>query len=462
MNCEAVGIAYLNSAVWLQFQILSLVLVRMGSACCVAARDKTIPVGSSNEFFHRNIRYSPTWSFRWENRGRVAGEEASVGWFPDGISQNNRLDVKYESAYASEDGSSLDSSHRPPWPKSPFSEGTAGLVRTAGSVSIADQSISRNVSLDVNLEQVDSRESPAYLCPSPTKLSLPSLPSASSPLPSSSQIHLQPASLTPLRQSSPSAKQLSQQRSENKLQGSKSPSSQLDAEERPGIPSWSNDSTRGSYGGSSDGWSVNAFSELVATSRQGSWSFDSEPLGLKHEKITKRSTCADQQTCGVCTKLLTEKSSWSTQKIIANNELSVVAVLICGHIYHAECLEIMTPDINKYDPACPICTFGVKQTLKMSEKALKVEIDSKIKKGKRSRNQVVDSDLGGDYVYDRIKGSGSDVKSSRVGSSSVTRSSSGKPFLSRHFSFGSKGSRSLKENHSSRKKGFFWTKSSKE
>ncbi|XP_030471560.1 uncharacterized protein LOC115689588 [Syzygium oleosum] len=460
MNCEAVGTAYLNSAVWLRLQILILVLVRMGSACCVAARDKTIPGGPSNEFFHRNIRHSPTWSFRWENRGRVAGEEASVGWFSDGISQNNHLDVKYESAYASEDGSSLDSSHRPPWPKSPFSEGTARLARTAGS----DQSISHNVSLDVNLEQADSRESPAYLCPSPTKISHSSLPSASSPLPSSSQIHLLPASLTPSRQSSPSAKQPSQQRSDNKLQGSKSPSSQLDAEERPGIPSWSNDSTRGSYGGSSDGWSVNAFSELVATSRQGSWSFDGEPVGLKREKITKRSsqTSADQQTCGVCTKSLTEKSSWSAQKIIANNELSVVAVLMCGHIYHAECLEIMTPDIDKYDPTCPICTFGVKQTLKMSEKALKAEMDSKIKKGKRSRNQVVDSDVGGDYVYDRIKSSGSDVKSSRAGSSSVMRSSSGKPFLSRHFSFGSKGSRSLKENHSTRKKGFFWTKSSKE
>lgn len=460
MNCKAVGFAYLNGAVWLQLQILILVLVRMGSACCVAARDKTILGGSSNEFFHRNVRYSPTWSFPWENRGRVAGEEASVGWLSDGISQNNRLDVKFESSYASEDGGSLDNSRRPSWPKSPFSEGTAGLVRTAGS----DQSISHNLSLDVNLEQVDSRESPAYLCPSPTKLSVSCLPSASSPLPSSSQIHLQPATLTPLRQPSSSGKQLLQQKSDNKLQGSKSPSSQLDAEERPGIPSWSNDSTRGSYGGSSDGWSVNAFSELVATSRQGSWSFDGEPFGLKRDKITKRScqTSTDQQTCGVCTKLLTEKSSWSTQKIIANNELSVVAVLICGHIYHAECLEIMTPDIDKYDPACPICTFGVKQTLKMSEKALKAEMDSKIKKGKRSRNQVVDSDLSGDYVYDRFKSSGSDVKGSRVGSSSVMRSSSGKPFLSRHFSFGSKGSRSLKENHSTRRKGFFWTKSSKE
>ncbi|KAK3420971.1 hypothetical protein EUGRSUZ_G01695 [Eucalyptus grandis] len=338
------------------------------------------------------------------------------------------------------------------------------LLSLHSLVCIADQSISHNLSLDVNLEQVDSRESPAYLCPSPTKLSVSCLPSASSPLPSSSQIHLQPATLTPLRQPSSSGKQLLQQKSDNKLQGSKSPSSQLDAEERPGIPSWSNDSTRGSYGGSSDGWSVNAFSELVATSRQGSWSFDGEPFGLKRDKITKRScqTSTDQQTCGVCTKLLTEKSSWSTQKIIANNELSVVAVLICGHIYHAECLEIMTPDIDKYDPACPICTFGVKQTLKMSEKALKAEMDSKIKKGKRSRNQVVDSDLGGDYVYDRFKSSGSDVKGSRVGSSSVMRSSSGKPFLSRHFSFGSKGSRSLKENHSTRRKGFFWTKSSKE
>ncbi|GFZ14445.1 RING/U-box superfamily protein [Actinidia rufa] len=79
---------------------------------------------------------------------------------------------------------------------------------------------------------------------------------------------------------------------------------------------WNNESTGGSNRGSSYGWSIPAFSELMATPRRESY------------------------------------------KIISTNELVVVAILICGHVYHAECLESMTPEINKYDPACPVCTFG--------------------------------------------------------------------------------------------------------
>ena len=112
---------------------------------------------------------------------------------------------------------------------------------------------------------------------------------------------------------------------------------------------WNDDSIRGSYGGSLDGWSMHVFfSELMATSRRERWSFDSEYLGFNHDKITMSSSrisaspFIDLQTCGVCAKLLTERSSWGSQKIIASNELSVVAVSICGHVYHVECLKMAT------------------------------------------------------------------------------------------------------------------------
>lgn len=89
----------------------------MGSACCVAARDRTITDRSSNDIIiTRNDRYSPSWSFRWDNRGRVAGEDSSI---------NDRLDNKshttVETAYATE-GSPLDSSISLTWQKSPLSE----------------------------------------------------------------------------------------------------------------------------------------------------------------------------------------------------------------------------------------------------------------------------------------------------------------------------------------------------
>ena len=238
------------------------------------------------------------------------------------------------------------------------------------------------------------------------------------------------------------------------------------SEERSMFPSWSNGSGRHSRSGSSDGWSITVFSQLMATSHRESWSFDSESFGFNREKLARSSShlsnSVDLQTCGVCSKLLTERSSWSTQKIIASNDLSVVAVLICGHVYHAECLESMTPEINKYDPSCPVCTFGEKQTLKLSAKALKAEMDLKAR-NKKSRNRVVDSDLDDDsVVFDHFKGRGHHGKGPRMESSSSGRSSFGKPFLKRHFSFGSKSSKTLLDNHPTRKKGFFWAKSSKE
>lgn len=100
----------------------------MGAACCVAARDKTITSSTSADILHRNIRYSPTWSFRWDHRGRVAGEETAVAWFPDGINRNDRSDVKYESAYASEEGSPLHS-----FPRHTSEGTTSGNVRTPTS-----------------------------------------------------------------------------------------------------------------------------------------------------------------------------------------------------------------------------------------------------------------------------------------------------------------------------------------
>lgn len=437
----------------------------MGSACCVAARDKTIVNGAGSEVLHRNVRHSPSWSFRWDSsRGRVAGEDTSISWFSDGISRNGGSEIKFDSAFASEDGSPSESFQSRAWHKSPISEEAIGPVRTPAS----DRSVSRNISIDANSEQAkETTESPSLSCQSPAKLSL-SLPSAASltTSPLSSQSHVHPASSVMSRwpHQSP-GHHLLRQVSDNRIPrtGLKSPSRHSLVDERLMMPSWSHELSRGSRGGSSDNWSMQAFSELMATSRRERWSSDNDSLGFAHEKLSRTrgrnsgSPSVDLQTCGVCSKLLSEKSSWSSQKIIMSNELNVVAVLICGHVYHAECLENMTPEIDKYDPACPVCTLGEKKTHKLSEKAFKAAMELKVKNNKKSRKRVVDSvDLDGDPdVFDSLKSSGRDEKAS----SSSMKSS--KPFLKRHFSFGSKGSRSPSENHPSRRKGLFWTKSSK-
>ncbi|CAO2841162.1 unnamed protein product [Amaranthus hypochondriacus] len=54
-----------------------------------------------------------------------------------------------------------------------------------------------------------------------------------------------------------------------------------------------------------------------------------------------------RMTCGVCQKSLRRKPS---------EELSIAAVLVCGHIFHAECLEQRTQVEDKRDPPCPICS----------------------------------------------------------------------------------------------------------
>lgn len=105
----------------------------MGSACCVAAKDRTVASGSTSEILHRNVRHSPSWSFRWDNRVRVVGEETSLNWISDGISQNGRSNIKpgptIETTYASEEGSPLDSFRSLVWQKSPVAEGNTGHMR---------------------------------------------------------------------------------------------------------------------------------------------------------------------------------------------------------------------------------------------------------------------------------------------------------------------------------------------
>ncbi|KAF2301879.1 hypothetical protein GH714_030153 [Hevea brasiliensis] len=369
----------------------------MGGACCVAARDKNIVNGpsTSSEILHRNIRCSPTWSFRWDNRGRVAGEETSIPWFSDANRGNGGPDIKCESAYASEDGSPLHSFRRRARQKS--SEATTAPVKTSASGDMLH--VCKLVFI---------------LLAQPLQVGLRTLlPSVNGQVP------------------------------DTQIPELKSSNSCSVPEERSSVPSWSNESTQGSHGGSSDGWSMHAFSELMATSHRERWSFDDDSLSFNHEKTRSSgqissSPSVDLQTCGICSKLLAEKSLWSSHKLGLSNELSMVAVLTCGHVYHAECLETMTPEISKYDPPCPVCTLGEKQTQKLSQKAFKAEMELNAK-NKKSRNRVVDSDFDGDSImFDRLKVSGHAGKDPKMATSSSMKGSLAKPFLKRHFSLGSK------------------------
>lgn len=60
--------------------------------------------------------------------------------------------------------------------------------------------------------------------------------------------------------------------------------------------------------------------------------------------------------CGICLKLLKRKPSSSLANIMPTIYNSVVAVLACAHVYHADCLEQRTSEADRWDPPCPMCT----------------------------------------------------------------------------------------------------------
>ncbi|XP_058087125.1 uncharacterized protein LOC131234336 [Magnolia sinica] len=423
----------------------------MGSACCVAAKDRTPPNRIGSEYSHRNIRYSPSWSFRWESRTHNQDGMDNHAQFSRGDSHSAGLEIEA----ISDAGSPVGDGQMPTWQKS-VSEGTSKNFRTGAS----DPSMGSNNSSEENF-LTKSRAAPNA---SGLKLS-GSVPSTSSSSmfkaePSSSRSHSHPTDQTPSRRARRSpGYQLSRQVSDSRIPLFKSQNDNSISEGRNSfvLSACSNDLTLGSHDGSSDGWSImHTFSELVATSQRERWSFDSENMSSGHGKVSRSnsqplsSPSIDLQACGICSKLLTERSSFSSQKIVANNELSVVAVLVCGHVYHAECLDNMTPETDKYDPSCPLCMVGERMASKMSRKASRGDVDSKAR-NKISRIGVADIDP------ESEKSTRQEGKGPKMGASSSMKSSFGRPFLRRHFSVGSRSTRSPLENEPTRRKGF-WAK----
>ncbi|KAE8712661.1 putative NAD(P)-binding Rossmann-fold superfamily protein [Hibiscus syriacus] len=305
----------------------------------------------------------------------------------------------------------------------------------------SDRDISRSSNFSVDVKNL--AELPDIIDSSTPELSF-CVPSSFSPPISdtlSRHAHLLLPNLTQSRWARCSPRQqLLRQVSDSRILGLKSPNNYSMSEARLSfvLSRCSNDFTAGSHGGSSDGWSMRTFSELVVSSGRERWSFDSEHLGSGYGKINgcssrfSYSPPKDMRTCGACSKLLAERSARSS------NEISVVSVLVCGHVYHAECLETMTPEADRYDPACPICMAGEKHVSKMCRKALRAEAELKAKYLKLFKNRVIDSSVDGgcdnvEHIENTKQG-----KAPKLEPSSSRRSSLSKPFLKRHLLIGSR------------------------
>ncbi|XP_052188882.1 uncharacterized protein LOC127799164 isoform X2 [Diospyros lotus] len=421
----------------------------MGSACCVARKDGMSTNRTSRETLHRNAIYSPSWSFQWDNRRRVAGESENISYeLSHGMSTNSSMEIKGELILDRSNFSGwLSSSENfgtPTSQKSPVHEEPGANITPASNGNTKVQSESVGLVDPSEPERLLSVPSSSCLSPNADRLSgISAVPENSI---QSITAHQSPGH------------QLSRQLSDSQILALKSPNSNLFSEQRPSfvLPACSRDTMVGSQCGSSDGWSRRTFTKLVASSQRERLSFDSEFLSANRGKGSECSSTlsysptVNLQTCGVCSKLLAERSSWSIQSIVARNEVSVIAILVCGHVYHAECLEVMTMEADRYDPSCPICMFGEKQLPNMVRKVLR-EAENKSRR-KIFGNRVVDSFLNPVFnVFNRQKTVRLEERCPKTESSSSGRRSFAKPFLRRHFSLGPRWSRSMSANNSATK-----------
>ena len=76
--------------------------------------------------------------------------------------------------------------------------------------------------------------------------------------------------------------------------------------------------------------------------------FESETSGRPHIP-------SDGSRCSLCERFLSQRSPWSTRRIVRSGDMPTTGVLPCCHVFHVECLEQATPKTQKNEPPCPLC-----------------------------------------------------------------------------------------------------------
>lgn len=131
-----------------------------------------------------------------------------------------------------------------------------------------------------------------------------------------------------------------------------------------------------SFGGFSEFGSMQAFPELNTSSqreRSGWVSANSSDSGWDRESPVQPEmidaeyskygspfsgsslSISEGLKCGLCERRLSQKSPWSSHRMIKCGDFPASGVLSCGHVYHADCLEQTIPESQKHDPPCPSC-----------------------------------------------------------------------------------------------------------
>ncbi|CAA3000679.1 uncharacterized protein LOC111407918 [Olea europaea var. sylvestris] len=82
-----------------------------------------------------------------------------------------------------------------------------------------------------------------------------------------------------------------------------------------------------------------------------------KPGRIRSSSLVMNAISADvwKMECGICQKLV-RKKPFILGSSMSSSDLSVAAVLVCGHVYHADCLEQETSHEDRRDPSCPLCS----------------------------------------------------------------------------------------------------------
>ena len=86
----------------------------------------------------------------------------------------------------------------------------------------------------------------------------------------------------------------------------------------------------------------------------------------------------EEMTCGLCKMFLfpsplddegyylpTDHPTYEGYYLPTEPIVSTVAMLSCGHVYHADCLEQITTPTDKCDPKCPLCHHSCPSNLQL-------------------------------------------------------------------------------------------------
>ena len=116
--------------------------------------------------------------------------------------------------------------------------------------------------------------------------------------------------------------------------------------------------------------------------------------------------------CDLCSRPLTHRSPWSYDLP------PTVAVLVCGHVFHGDCLEKSTLDVSKRDPPCPLCA----RTENVASKAFLLKLDG----GVRGTMESLRNKLAKTFNRKSVASSNTVAKASRMKWPTVSSSISGK------------------------------------